>query len=147
MIRSLIRCPIQRICRHILQTQQRYIFPLMPQIASSPGQYKRNYSSQLAKKLTTKKSVVIPHDVDIQAMNRFTNLLQEKLNCSKEQAEEICVNNPDLLDNRGLAAMENLELLLHNGVRTDVILDNLRMLTRNCSKFWNEQLMFMPILK
>lgn len=127
MIRSFMRC--SNIYRSLVASQTNYIVPPVHRIAELR---QHNHSKP------NSTTAAIPLNVDHEPIARFISFLHNKFNCPKEQAAEICIAYPDLVDKKLSDAKSNLELLLANGVRPDVILDNPRMLTRSHSKTGND---------
>lgn len=127
MIRSLIRCT--RMYKNVLVSQTKYTIPIMHHISEG-----RKHKSHSIPNLTTEESESIPPNVNHESVARSIRFLHKKLNCTKEQAEEICIAYPDLVGKKFLDTSKNLEFLLAKGVRADVILDNPRILTRNHRK-------------
>lgn len=109
--------------RNLLATRTNYVFPVVHRISISVHQakYKSKGDSQLTPDQATNES-------------HFINLLHKKLNWSKEQAMNLCVAYPELIGKKLSHATKNLELLLDEGVRSDVILDNPAVLTLNHSE-------------
>lgn len=127
MIRSFIRCT--RMYKHLLVAQKNGTIPAMHHILEA--RMHKSHSKQI---LTTEQSETIPLNIDHEPITRLISFLHKKLNCTKEQAAEICIAYPDLVGKKLSEATKNLELLLEKGVRPNIILDNPRMLTRNHSK-------------
>ncbi len=127
MIRSFVRCT--RLCtRNLFTRRKEYINSATNHISSSVGQTK-----------SSKRNGQFDH-YELEAsqshndgpMSEFIDFVHEKLNCSKGQAAQLFITHPELLS-KTFDVRKNLELLLTEGVRTSVVLDNPKMLSRNQS--------------
>lgn len=63
----------------------------------------------------------------------MSDVLHEKLNCSQEWAQHFCTTYSKSLNTK-CNLLESIDLLFASGVRTNVILDNPKMLTIRDSK-------------
>lgn len=93
----------------------------MNQIVLSPVRQYKISNNNLQQRQSTRFEAEDSNAID-------TVRLQEKLNCSKQWVEQFYNTHSELLSETS-DVLKNVELLLANGVKTGVVLDNPKMLT------------------
>ncbi|XP_037026192.1 transcription termination factor, mitochondrial-like [Bradysia coprophila] len=135
MIRSLVRCA--GLQRYLLAPVHFRI--LSNQIVlSSANRYQINDNGQLNPQLvntgnTDDSNSATPNIERERITTTIIDVLQDKLNCSREWAQQFGSMHSELLS-KATDVLKSIELLLANGVRENVILDNPRMITLSHSE-------------
>lgn len=107
--------------RHFLVSIHCRTVSLNQIVLSSVRQYKINNNIKLNQQQPTKDDTEHSNSTD-------TIVLEQKLNCSREWAQRFCDTQSEW-HTQPSNVLENIDVLLANGVRTNVLLNNPKMLT------------------